>query len=29
MTRTTAREIAVQLGFSVVMTEQFAEDVLD
>ena len=29
MTRTTAREIAVQLGFSVVMTEQFAEEVLD
>lgn len=29
MTRTTAREIAVQLGFSVVMTEQFAQDVLD
>ena len=25
MTRTTAREIAVQLGFSLVMTEQFAD----
>ena len=29
MTRSTAREIAIQLGFSVVMTESFAEDVLD
>jgi len=29
MTRTTAREIAIQLGFSVVMSEDFAEDVLD
>ena len=29
MTRTTAREIAVQLGFSLVMTEQFAEETLD
>lgn len=29
MTRTTAREIALQLGFSVVMTESFAGDVLD
>jgi len=29
MTRTTAREIAVQLGFSLVMTEQFADELLD
>ena len=29
MTRTTAREIAVQLGFSVVMTDDFADDTLD
>lgn len=29
MTRTTAREIALQLGFSLVMTEDFAQDVLD
>ena len=29
MTRTTAREIALQLGFSVVASEDFAENVLD
>lgn len=29
MTRTTAREIAVQLGFSLVMTEQFADELMD
>lgn len=29
MTRITAREIALQLGFSVVVSEEFAEDVLD
>lgn len=29
MTRTTAREIAIGLGFSLVMAEDFAEDVLD
>lgn len=29
MTRTTAREIAVQLGFSVVAAEELAENVLD
>lgn len=29
MTRTTAREIAIGLGFSVVMNEDFAENVLD
>ncbi len=29
MTRTTAREIAVQLSFSLVMTEQFADELLD
>ncbi len=29
MTRTTAREIAVQLGFSLVMSEQFADELMD
>lgn len=29
MTRTTAREIALQLGFSLVMCEEFPENVLD
>ncbi|MBR2880420.1 MAG: transcription antitermination factor NusB [Oscillospiraceae bacterium] len=29
MTRTTAREIAVQLGFSLVMSEQFADELID
>ena len=29
MTRTTAREIAVQLGFSLVISEQFADELMD
>ena len=29
MTRTTAREIAVQLGFSLVISEQFADEMMD
>ncbi|MBE7016713.1 MAG: transcription antitermination factor NusB [Ruminococcaceae bacterium] len=29
MTRTTAREIAVHLGFSLVMSEQFADELMD